>query len=126
MQSILLKYNANIKEYSMSKLEQKVKNLLENNNIGFVHQQTFAWLKSAKHWALRLDFYLPEYNIAIECQGRQHYQPSNTGFFTREVVDEIKQRDILKYNLCKEHGVEVFYVKYNDNVEEMVKTYYAR
>lgn len=120
LQGIFLKHNANIREYSTSKLEQKVKNLLENNNIDFIHQQTFAWLKSAKHWALRLDFYLPEYNIAIECQGRQHYQPSNTGFFTKEVVDEIKQRDKLKHSLCKKHGVEIFYVKYNEDVKEML------
>lgn len=120
LQNIILKHKANIREYSTSKLEQRVRNILVNNDIGFVHQQTFPWLKSAKHWALRLDFYLPEHNIAIECQGRQHYQPSNTGFFTKEVVDEIRQRDTLKYNLCKEHGIENFYVKYNDNVEEML------
>ena len=120
LQGIFLKHNANIREYSTSKLEQKVKNILEKKNINFAHQQTFPWLKSSKHWALRLDFYLLEYNIAIECQGRQHYESSNTGFFTNNVVEEIKQRDIIKHNLCKEHGIKIFYVKYNDNVEEML------
>ena len=91
LQNIILKHKANIREYSTSKLEQKVKNILKNNNTDFVHQQTFAWLKSAKHWALRLDFYLPEYNIAIECQGSQHYQPSNTGFLQRKLLMKLSK-----------------------------------
>jgi hypothetical protein len=41
--------------------------LLENNNIEFIREKTFVWLTNVSY--LRLDFYLPKYNIAIECHG---------------------------------------------------------
>lgn len=56
-----------------SKLELKVELALEKRNINFVKEQTFDWLRYKSN--LFLDFYLPEYNIAIECQGSQHFEP---------------------------------------------------
>ena len=44
---------------------------LQMNEIIYIEQKKFKdWLG-----AQSLDFYLPEYNIAIECQGLQHYKP---------------------------------------------------
>ena len=45
-------------------------NFLLTENIVFEHRKHFEWL-GQQH----LDFYLPEFNIAIECQGEQHYEP---------------------------------------------------
>lgn len=39
-------------------------------NIKYERYKKFSWLKKQN-----LDFYLPDYNIAIECQGIQHFEP---------------------------------------------------
>ena len=98
-----------------SHLEEQTRLWLEKNNVVFEPQKTFPWLRNKRE--MPLDFYLPEYNIAIECQGEQHYK-ANGKFFTENKVGIIKQRDTLKYNLCKEHGIPVCYIKYDEDVKE--------
>ena len=56
-----------------SHLEEEIKSFLNDNDIEFEQQKTFEWLKLKNH--LYLDFYLPKYNKAIECQGIQHFKP---------------------------------------------------
>lgn len=50
--------------------EQLITKILNENNIKFEREKKFDWLNNQ-----RLDFYLPDYNIAIECQGEFHFQP---------------------------------------------------
>ena len=102
---------------NQSHIEEQTKLLLEKNNIRFEPQKRFSWLRNKRK--MPLDFYLPEYNAAIECQGIQHYETSGN-IFTKEKVEYTQQNDILKYNLCIEHGILIYYVKYNDSVEERI------
>ena len=103
-----------------SKLEKEISSFLKDNGIIFERQKIFNWLKINSN--LKLDFYLPEYNVAIECQGRQHFEP----FSFRKESDESKllenfqkvlQYDIKKYSLCKEHGIKIFYYSDIKNTE---------
>ena len=97
---------------STSKMELGIKSFLEDNNIKYIPQHSFDWLKYEN--PLKLDFYLPEYNIAIECQGEQHFRPID--FFGGEQGYElIVKRDIAKLNLCKEHNINILYFT-NENV----------
>ena len=57
----------------MSHMENNISQLLNRNDIKYIPQCTFEWLKYKNN--LYLDFYLPDYNIAIECQGEQHFEP---------------------------------------------------
>lgn len=59
-------------------------------------------------YALFLDFYLPEYNIAIECQGIQHFEPCKRfgGFINYE---KTIKRDKIKFELCKKHNIKILY-----------------
>ena len=100
---------------NQSHLETETRILLEENNIEYEPQKTFPWLKNKRE--MPLDFYLPEYNIAIECQGIQHYLINGNGYFSDEDIRCIQQRDSLKYKLCQEHGIPIYYIKYNENVE---------
>jgi lysophospholipase L1-like esterase len=50
-------------------LETEISLFLEREGIEYEEQKKFPWLKN-----YRLDFYLPQYNVAIECQGRQHFE----------------------------------------------------
>lgn len=89
-----------------SSLENTVYKSLIDNKINFISQHTFKWLKNDR--PLKLDFFLPEYNIAIECQGIQHFQPVD--YFGGEKCFNIsKFRDNLKYKLCKEHQIDIIY-----------------
>ena len=60
--------------------------------------------------SLRIDFYLPDYNIAIECQGKQHFYENCTfSKNNKEDLDLIKLRDKTKYEQCTEHGISILY-----------------
>ena len=92
-------------------MEEEIASLLDSKDIIYLRQvtrKTFRWLEN-----LRLDFYLPDYNIAIECQGEQHYRPidfAGKGVeWANKSFENNKIRDIRKKNLCKENGVKLFY-----------------
>ena len=55
-----------------------------------------------------LDFFLPEYGVAIECQGGQHFSP--TELFGGEDFYKITiERDKMKKQLCEQHRINVLY-----------------
>lgn len=87
-----------------SHLERLCMNLLEQNNIEYMHQKKFKWLGR-----MSLDFYLPKQNIGIECQGLQHFIENGHGFLTDKELSKIKERDTLKKKLCEENNVTILY-----------------
>lgn len=106
----------NCDEPSSSTLEREMAAALDNKSIGYIQQYTEEWLVNKQK--LHLDFYLPKYNIAIECQGRFHFEPYKSGDEKCE-QDFIKQkeRDSKKLSLCEEHGIKMMYysdIKVND------------
>ena len=86
-----------------SKMENSVRKFLEGHNIQFEEQKRFHWLGLQS-----LDFYIPSKNIAIECQGEQHFKPIDV-FGGDEALRVNIERDKRKYNLCKEHNVKILY-----------------
>lgn len=90
-----------------SSIETQIRNLLEENNITFEEQKKFPWLRNVL--PMRLDFYLPKQNIAIECQGEQHFRWRKGGSFTKERVIACQNRDKLKKKLCNDNNIEVLY-----------------
>src|SRR5205085_4040726 len=72
-----------------SKAESRIANILHSNKITFQSQKKFRDLKGNKR-LLSYDFYLPDYEILIECQGRQHSEPVE--FFGGKAQFEL-QRD---------------------------------
>ena len=55
-----------------------------------------------------LDFFLPEYGVAIECQGGQHFFPTEL-FGGEDYYKLTIERDAVKKRLCEEHGIRVLY-----------------
>lgn len=96
-----------------SKLEREVAFILEAQNVVFDRQKRFNWLGRQS-----LDFYLPEYNIAIECQGVQHYKPVDFGGKGEESANQLfelnKKRDDKKLKKCLAHSIEMLYVVGNE------------
>lgn len=103
---------------SESFLEEKVRSWLEKRKIEYIYQKTFKWLINER--PMYLDFYLPKYNIGIECQGLQHYKPvdfANKGEeWALDTFQKNKKRDTIKKTLCNENGVKLIYFKYNDKI----------
>ena len=98
-----------------SRLENTIDVFLNKHNIEYNRQQKFEWLGQQS-----LDFYLIKYNIAIECQGSQHFIPSEK-FGGEKNFNYSQERDKRKKRLCKENGVELIYFldkKYNSYMKE--------
>lgn len=84
--------------------ENKIYEYLKDNISNEIEKQkTFKWLNGKS-----LDIYIPSMNIAIEYQGRQHFVPVSI-YGGEEHFLKQKQRDINKYNECKEHNIKLFY-----------------
>ena len=93
----------------MSNLERKICHLLEENNIEYEYEKKFKWLGKQS-----LDFYLPKYNVAIECQGIQHFKPCNFGSVKKnadEMLVYVRECDERKYNMCNKNGVMLLYYR---------------
>ena len=89
-----------------SKLEKNIRKILKKNDINFDYQKRFPWLGLQS-----LDFYLPDYNVAIECQGRQHFESVDI-FGGEESLRVNKERDVKKYYKCKNKGVNILYITF--------------
>lgn len=65
------------------------------------------------------DFYIPEYKIAIELQGEEHFIPVR---HSKNESDEdikknhniVKERDKRKYNIAKENNINLLYFSYSN------------
>ena len=86
-----------------SHMENQIRSLLKENNIVFEEQKRFKWLGLQS-----LDFYLPDQNIAIECQGIQHFKPIEF-FGGSNSLEKTIKRDKRKLDLCNINGVKLIY-----------------
>jgi len=95
-----------------SKQENILEGLFTKKHISYIREKTFPWLKRKGH--MYVDFYLPEYKIAIECQGAQHFgvEVPHRFKFSKEDYVDIRNRDELKYKLCNLHGIRVLFFCY--------------
>lgn len=102
---------------TMSKGEKDISLFLQNNKINFVSQYKFpdCFFKS-ENSPLRFDFYLPDYNICIEYNGKQHYEAINW-FGGSENFKEQKERDKIKKEYCKKNDIKLIEIAYNDNLD---------
>ena len=95
-----------------SKLEKHIRQLLIENKIKFEKEKKFKWLKFENN--LRIDFYLPDYNIGIECQGIQHFKPVDFCGKGKEWAQKqfaiTQERDAIKMEQCEKNGIKLLYV----------------
>ena len=89
-----------------SYLEYEICEYLKNNKIRYEREKCFSWLGRK-----RLDFYLPDLNVAIECQGVQHFY--KYGAEDTDLVNRQK-RDEDKFEECKCNGVKLLYYKHEE------------
>ncbi len=110
-----------------SRLENEIDIFLKTNNISFIREYHKEWLKNGVG-ILKLDFYLPDYNVAIECQGKQHYT-NKSKYGKNGEFENILERDKRKFELCKENGVKLlYYTDYKGMIPDLYKpfTYFSK
>lgn len=111
------------KENSYSKPFMDILNYLDDNNVNYKTEITFNDLKNPKTGRhLRFDLYLTDYDIYIEYDGKQHFHHYNEGYFTHDVVSEIKYRDRIKDEYCKVNKLNLIRINYKQNhIKEIEK-----
>ncbi len=97
---------------NQSHLENSIEQFLTEKGINFTKRAHFPWLGSQ-----HLDFYLTDYNVAIECQGRQHFVPVEF-FGGEDGLKSTMERDERKSKLCNDKGVELLYFTYYEGIKE--------
>lgn len=103
-----------------SKGEEKIKEILIKYNIKFNQQYLFNDCRNTR--PLPFDFYLPQYNIAIEYDGRQHYK---LDCFNMNLLDlmNLKYNDNKKTQYCNDNNIKLIRIPYWDfnNIEKILK-----
>lgn len=110
-----------------SSMEDEVANILMQKEIIFEQEKTFDWLKYKN--LLRLDFFIPKYKLAIECQGVQHFKPIDFAGkgkeWAKNLFDKSNKRDKIKFSLCEKNGINIEYINYNEKVyDKLIKILY--
>lgn len=95
-----------------SHLEKEVKETLSLYNIDFVYQYKNKGILGRQS----LDFYLPKYNIGIECQGKQHFGIGgwNNSF------DKLYEADERKYQKICNSDIKMIYLLPDEISKESV------
>ena len=103
-----------------SKGEEKIKEILIKYNIKFNQQYLFNDCRNTR--PLPFDFYLPQYNITIEYDGRQHYK---LDCFNMNLLDlmNLKYNDNKKTQYCNDNNIKLIRIPYWDfnNIEKILK-----
>lgn len=106
----------------MSHGEQKIERFLENNQVLYEKQKKFEDCKNLNR--LPFDFYLNEYEVCIEYDGEQHFEPrfENT---EKSILnfEKIKKNDLIKEDFCKKNEIKLLRIPYFEkkNIEKIIE-----
>lgn len=103
--------------------EEKVENWLKENNVSYLREYRFSDCKYKR--TLPFDFYLPDYNLCIEYQGKQHYKPCTINGMTKQQSEFNfklqKTKDRIKKQYCLNNNIAFLEISYKDyNVLERI------
>lgn len=102
-----------------SAMEMFVKKFLYDINIMYVQQKRFDDCRDI--FPLPFDFYLPDYNVCIECDGIQHFEP--VAHFGGEDKFKVRQQhDQIKTNYCLLNNIELIRLPYTLSEEDIKNT----
>jgi len=107
-------------KYSVGEL--KLGNFLQSINTTYEDQIRFDSCRSER--PLPFDFWLAEYNLLIEFDGRQHFE--EVPYWEGDIIDGLAKRirhDIIKDNWCINNNKVLLRISYVDidNIAEIIK-----
>ena len=98
--------------------ETTIAKILTQYNINFKREYSFEDLKYIDK--LRFDFAIFNDNNEllhlVEYDGNQHFVTHNSGWNNQENLNKIQIRDTLKNEYCKEKGIKLIRIKYDENI----------
>lgn len=105
-----------------SKGEQHIERFLKSNHIEFISQYRFDDCRNKK--TLPFDFYLPDYNLVIEYQGQQHYNPIEC-FGGKDRFEGQIKRDSIKKEYCNKNNIDLLEISYKEfnNIDEILSSF---
>ncbi len=105
----------------------KIYDYLTSQNISFIQEYGFDDCRGDTR-LLPFDFYLPDLNILIEYDGRQHYEYIPNWFHKKGYWQfERQQRyDEIKNQYCRDNNIDLLRIRYDDNVLDVLGTYLAK
>lgn len=105
---------------SESSGERTITKILESTNITYIREKIFENCKNIYH--LKFDFYLPDYNICIEYDGIQHFNPVQI-FGGISTFKKMKINDEIKNKYCDNNNIKLLRISYLENIEEKLLDY---
>lgn len=93
-----------------SKGEAYIERWLENHGISFESQKIFPDCVYKR--PLRFDFYINDINLAIEYDGKQHFQEVDAWHDIQESLAIRKKRDSIKNDYCKKNKITLLRIPY--------------
>lgn len=97
--------------------------------INFIFQKSFEDLfNPITNKKLFFDFYLPDYNICIEYDGQQHFNPICFGGkkykdLSIKTFENTIKRDSIKNIFCEKNNIKLLRISYKDSIEESIKRF---
>jgi len=98
-----------------SKLHKFVRAFLISNNVKFEEEYRFADCRNK--YPLPFDFYCPDLNILIECDGEHHHKPVN---FSGDIIkansqfEITQQHDTIKTKYATDHKIKLVRITSNN------------
>lgn len=115
---INVKFCPNCENEYISFGEQAISTILKEKGIVYISQKTFDSCKNKR--VLPFDFYIPKYNVCIEYQGRQHYEPveyfGGEKSFTKQILN-----DNIKRKFCKNNNIKLVEIPYKYDTKDKIK-----
>lgn len=98
----------------ISKGEKEVEKYLIKYEIEYIKQKTFEKCENIN--PLLFDFYLPKYNVCIEYDGVQHFEPCTFGGISKEQAKknflELIIHDKMKDSFCQKNYIKLIRIPY--------------
>ena len=102
---------------NISKGEEEIRLFLKSQKINFSTQHTFESLKMKRK--LKCDFFLREFNLVIEYNGIQHYEPREFSGGINGLL-RIQESDKLKEDYCKKNGIGFEVIRFDEDISERI------
>ena len=101
--------------------EREISLWLDSNNIKYTCQKVFSGCSDEA--PLPFDFYLEEFNTAIEYDGEQHYRPIEW-FGGSEAFDKRIKHDNIKTQYCEDNNIKLLRIPYyTESVSEELNNF---
>lgn len=110
------------RECNSSQLEIRTKDILIKYNVKYNIQVEYNGLIGLGNGNLSYDFYLPTYNLLIECQGEQHERFVKGLHKTKKDFEKQLEHDKRKREYAKKNNIDLLEIWYYDvdNIENIL------